>query len=81
MAHVTYHVVPHDGGWAYKLGDVFSESFRSREAALRAAAEAAREQRSPGETAEIQYQDANGTWHSEHVEAGDGPEASVDWSE
>ena len=26
MTHVTYEIVEHDGGWAYKLGDVFSEA-------------------------------------------------------
>ena len=45
MSHVTYTVVEHDGGWAYKVGDVFSETFASREAAHAAAARAAQEQR------------------------------------
>ena len=48
MSHVTYAVVEHDGGWAYKVGDVFSETFRTREAAHAAAARAAEEQRAPG---------------------------------
>ncbi len=29
MSHVTYTIVEHDGGWAYKAGDVFSETFRT----------------------------------------------------
>ena len=37
MTHVTYRIVQHDGGWAYKVGDVFSETFPSHEAALGAA--------------------------------------------
>jgi len=37
MAEVKYKIVEHDGGWAYKLGDVFSETFPSHDAALRAA--------------------------------------------
>ena len=37
MAHVVYTIVEHDGGWAYKLGDVFSEPFPSRDAAVKAA--------------------------------------------
>ena len=41
MSHVTYTVVEHDGGWAYKVGDVFSETFATREAAHAAAARAA----------------------------------------
>lgn len=28
MVHVRYEVVEHDGGFAYKVGDVFSETFR-----------------------------------------------------
>ena len=27
MTTIHYHIVPHDGGYAYKLGDVFSEPF------------------------------------------------------
>jgi hypothetical protein len=41
MSHVTYTVVEHDGGWAYKVGDVFSETFLSRQAAHAAAERAA----------------------------------------
>ena len=37
MAHVTYKIVQHDGGWAYKAGDVFSEPFPTHEEALAAA--------------------------------------------
>ena len=48
MSHVTYKVVEHDGGWAYKVGDVFSETFPTHEAAHAAAARAAQEQRAPG---------------------------------
>ena len=32
MTRITYEIVEHDGGWAYKVGDVFSEPFRSRDA-------------------------------------------------
>ena len=55
MVHVTYTIVEHDGGWAYKLGDVFSEPFRTREAAVKAAQRAAAEQRVPGRTEAIMY--------------------------
>jgi hypothetical protein len=27
MTKITYEIVEHDGGWAYKVGDVFSEPF------------------------------------------------------
>ena len=34
MARIHYRIVAHDGGWAYKLDDVFSEPFPSKSAAL-----------------------------------------------
>ena len=37
MTKIHYRVVRHDGGWAYKLGDVFSETFPTRERAMAAA--------------------------------------------
>jgi hypothetical protein len=36
MSYVTYRIVEYDGGWAYKVGDVFSETFPSRESAQKA---------------------------------------------
>ncbi len=77
MVHIHYKVVAHDGGWAYKLDDVFSEPFRTREAALRAAKRAAAEQRVPGDTSLIEYQDDKGKWHIERSEGSDRPEADV----
>ena len=38
MASITYRIVQHDGGWAYSVGDVFSETFGSHNEAQRAAA-------------------------------------------
>jgi hypothetical protein len=70
MSDVVYHLVEHDGGWAYKVDGSFSETFPTREAAHKAAVRAAREQRLPGATTGIVYEDANGRWRSE-VEAGD----------
>ena len=37
MTDIKYEVVEHDGGWAYKQGAVFSETYPSHEAALAAA--------------------------------------------
>ena len=37
MAKLTYKIVEHDGGWAYKVGSTFSETFRTHQEALRAA--------------------------------------------
>ena len=78
MVHVTYRIVEHDGGWAYTLDGVFSETFRSHDAALRAAQQAAAEQRTPGGTAAISWEDASGQWHEELAQGGDRPETDVE---
>ena len=78
MSKVTYHVVEHAGGWAYKVGDVFSETFASHEEARRAAEKAASEQRVGGETTEIAYEDASGKWRTETAPGGDRPETDVE---
>ena len=77
MTQVAYHVVEHDGGWAYKVGDVFSETFPSKELAHAAAARAAREHRTPGEGAAIEYEDSAGNWHDEYAKGSDRPDAEV----
>jgi hypothetical protein len=77
MTRVEYVVVEHDGGWAYKLGDVFSETFKSHDLALRAARRAAREQRVPGDDVGITYEDARGVWRSEFADGHDRPETDV----
>ena len=78
MSEVTYSIVEHDGGWAYRLDGVYSETFRSREAAEKAADAAASEQRVPGETEVIRYQDAKGHWHEEVATGQDRPETHVE---
>ncbi len=78
MTDVAYKIVQHDGGWAYKVGDVFSETFRNREDAEYAAKTAAAEQRVPGETEVIAWQDEKGRWHEELESGSDRPEAHVD---
>lgn len=77
MNHVVYQVVEHDGGWAYRSDGVYSETFLSREAALKAAQRVAREQRVPGQTEEIQFEDADGVWKTEHADGHDRPETDV----
>jgi hypothetical protein len=77
MSHVTYQVVEHDGGWAYKVGDVFSETFPTRESAHAAAARAAREQRVPGQGGPIEFEDRSGRWHDEVESGDDRPETEV----
>ncbi len=60
MVKVVYEVVPHDGGWAYKLGDVYSEAFPTHPEALEAARIVAAEQQVGGDSAEISWQDDQG---------------------
>jgi hypothetical protein len=78
MTHVTYRIVQHDGGWAYTVDGVFSESFASHEAALVAAKRAALEQRTPGRTEVIEYETADGKWHTETAAGSDRPETDVE---
>ena len=73
MSDVKYQIVEHDGGWAYKLGDVFSETFPSHDLAAKAARAVAAEQRVPGDGEVIRYQDASGRWHDETARGDDRP--------
>lgn len=75
--HVTYRIVEHDGGWAYKVGDVFSETFTDHDGARRAAERAAREQRVGDQTHDIEYEDENGNWVTETSRGNDRPETDV----
>jgi hypothetical protein len=77
MARVVYEIVEHDGGWAYKLGDVFSETFANREEAVEAARIVAEEHEQAGPAEDIEYQDADGKWHEEHADGDDRPEVDV----
>jgi len=78
MTDVVYHVVEHDGGWAYQVDGSFSETFPTRDAAHRAAARAAAEQRQPGQTEGIVHEDKAGKWREEVSSGDDRPETRVD---
>jgi hypothetical protein len=78
MVNVKYQVVEHDGGWAYKVGDVFSETFRTHDEALIAAQRAAQEQQLPGETTDISWEDEKGRWHNETAPGDDRPTTEVE---
>ena len=77
MPEEIYHVVEHDGGWAYKVEDVFSETFPTHEAARQAAEIAAKRQRQSGEAEGISYQDGEGEWHDEVAPGSDRPQTEV----
>jgi hypothetical protein len=78
MSHVTYKVVRHDEGWAYTVNGTFSEAFATHAAALQAARLAAAEQRVPGQTEAIEYEDENGEWHTETARGSDRPDTDVE---
>jgi len=77
MSEVVYEIVEHDGGWAYRVDDVFSETFPSHDAARAAAEVAAQEQRVSGETTDIVYENENGKWKEELSKGNDRPTTAV----
>lgn len=78
MSHVIYKIVQHDDGWAYTVNGVFSEAFATHAAALAAAKRAAAEQRVPGRTEAIEYETADGIWHTETAAGIDRPDTDVE---
>ncbi|GJE25309.1 DUF2188 domain-containing protein [Methylobacterium organophilum] len=78
MGEVVYHIIEHDGGYAYRVGDTISETFPSRAEALEAAQAAAAEQQVPGSTEGIRYQDGRGVEHEEVARGNDRPKAKVE---
>ena len=79
MSKITYKVIKHDGGWAYEANGTFSEPFRTRDAARKAAKFAASEQTAPGgETTRISYEDEKGRWHNEVDSGTDRPATEVE---
>lgn len=78
MTNVVYHVVEHDGGWAYQVDGTYSETFPTHAAAHAAAGRAAGEQRVAGETEGIVYEDASGRWREELSAGDDRPQTEVD---
>jgi hypothetical protein len=77
MTKVIYEVVQHDGGWAYEVDGVFSETFATHDAARRAADHAARAQTVPGEDEIITFEDDKGRWHDEVSDGDNRPETTV----
>ncbi len=75
---VIYRIVEHDGGWAYRVGDVYSEAFATHDEARAAAERAAEEHRQGGETTDIEFETADGKWHQQRADGGDRPETAVE---
>ena len=70
MTKLIYEIVQHDGGWAYRVDGVFSETFATHDQARKAAERAAGEQRVSDADRAISYEDREGHWHDE-ISAGD----------
>ena len=77
MSKLIYEIVKHDGGWAYKVGETFSETFPNHEQALAAAETAAAEQQVADVARGIQYEDSGGKWHDELAHGDDRPATEV----
>ncbi|MGE0668777.1 MAG: DUF2188 domain-containing protein [Sphingomonadales bacterium] len=77
MSQVHYEIVEHDGGWAYRVGAVLSETFATHDEALAAAKTAAARQEQPGETTDIEFEDERGVWHEETAKGDDRPDTDV----
>ena len=77
MSKIIYRIVQHDGGWAYRVDETFSETFTTHDQARAAAERAAREQAVPGEATVISYEDKQGHWHRESSAGTDRPEPKV----
>jgi hypothetical protein len=77
VAKAHYEIVEHDGGWAYRLQGTFSETFPTKAAAETAASRAAAEQKVPGKSEEIEFEDSKGKWHIEHAAGNDRPDTDV----
>lgn len=77
MALVTYRIEEHDDGWAYRLGDTWSETYPDHDSAAAAARQAAGEQKVPDHDTVIEYQDADGKWITERADGHDRPATEV----
>lgn len=77
MTKVVYEIIRHDGGWAFKLGDTISATYRTHDAAYAAAKRVALEQMRPGQTAGISWEDERGRWHDEISPGDDRPEVDI----
>jgi hypothetical protein len=78
MTKIVYEVVEHDGGWAYRVDGVYSETYPSHDAARGAAEHAAREQRLSDEDVTISFETPDGRWHDELSAGDDRPETAVE---
>ncbi len=77
MVKVTYEIVPHDEGWAYRSNGAYSERFDSHDEALEAARIVVKELSLADEPVRIIYQDETGKWRAEMSRGDDRPEVEI----
>ena len=75
---VVYRVLEHNGGWAYQVGDVYSETFPTHDEARQAAERAASEHQLAGATEPIEFETADGKWHQQLAQGDDRPDTEVE---
>ncbi|MBB3132415.1 hypothetical protein FHS26_000110 [Rhizobium pisi] len=68
MADITYQVVPHDNGWAYKLGNTLSETYPTADEAIVHAKDAASRQKIGDGDALLAYPAPDGGWAFQELE-------------
>ena len=78
MARVTYAIVEHDGGWAYRVDGTFSETFPAARPRISPPAGRRWSSSSRATTAGITWEDERGRWHAEISSGGDRPEVDVE---
>ena len=76
MTKITYEIVEHDGGWAYRVDGVFSETFPSHDLPAERRS-APRRNKSSRETRPASVQDKDGHWHEEVSAGNDRPKTDV----
>ncbi|AJD44941.1 DUF2188 domain-containing protein [Rhizobium sp. SEMIA 4085] len=62
MVDITYQIVPHDEGWAYKLGGTLSETYATVEEAINHAKRAASRQKIGDGDATLAFPAPGGGW-------------------
>jgi hypothetical protein len=68
MADITYQVLPHDNGWAYKLGNTLSETYPTADEAIVHAKDAASRQKIGDGDALLAYPAPDGGWAFQELE-------------
>ena len=76
MTKVTYEIVEHNGGWAYRMDGVFSETFPSHDARARRPS-ARRESTSGARRIHRHPLRRQGRWHEGEAVGDDRPETEV----